>query len=283
LQEPQQPATRPLRGKYDLDEIIGYSYRVYLRDFAAYFSLALLTAPLQILMGVLSQTFESDAASATIGLMQIPQAFVSLVVAAALVHEIHRSTGGERPSVTAGLDAAFERFGKILTTGLLLVGLAFASVFAAPFLAVYWLFNRNATIDGRRNWWLAIVPLALVLYLSIRWAFNTQAVMMHGFRNWEALDDSAAAVRGTWWRTFGIMLVVALVILGPTMLAQLATFLPPLAASSIIAGVSALVVPFAIIAQTLLYYDLTTRQALAHAAPAELEATDESGDLEHTE
>lgn len=284
MQGPQQPATRPIRGTYDLDEIIGYSYKLYLRDFSALFSLALLTAPLQILMGVLSQSFQSDAAASTIGLLQIPQALVSLVIAAALVHEIHRSSEGERPSVTTGLDAAFERFGKLLTTGLLLVILAFGAVFAAPFLAVYWLFNRNATIDGRRNWWLAIIPFALVFYLSIRWAFNTQAVMMQDKRNWAALDDSAAAVRGMWWRTLGIMLVVALVVLGPSMLAQLATFLPPLAASSIIAGVSALVLPFAIIAQTLLYYDLTTRQAEAAAltaepeppAPPETEASDDS-------
>ena len=282
MQEPQQPATRPLRGVYELDEIIGYSYKVYLRDFAAFFSLALLTAPLQVLMGVLAQTFESDGAASAISLLQFPQLFVSLVVAAGLVHEIHRSSGGERPSATGGLDAAFERFGSVFSTFLLLFGLAFLAFFAAPFLAIYWLFNKDATIDGKRNWWLAIVPFALLMYLSIRWAFSTQAVMIQGKGNWAALDDSAAAVRGMWWRTFGIMLVVALIVVGPSMLAQLATFLPPLAASSIIAAVSALVLPFAIIAQTLLYYDLTTRQALAAAsadmgaAPAEDPAASET-------
>ncbi len=254
---------------YELDEIVGYSYKVYLRDFAAFFSLALLTAPLQMLMGVLSQTFKSEAAASAISLLQFPQLFVSLVVAAGLVHEIHRGTGGERPSVTGGLDAAFERFGAVFKTTLLIFAMAFLAFFAAPFLAIYWLFNKDATIDGKRNWWLAIVPFALLMYLSIRWAFSTQAVMIQGKNNWAALDDSAAAVRGMWWRTFGIMLVVALIVIGPSMLAQLATFLPPLAAASIIAAVSALVLPFAIIAQTLLYYDLTTRQALAAANAVE--------------
>lgn len=265
---------------YELDEIIGYSFRVYQRDLAAFFSLALLTAPIPVLMGVLSQAFQSEGAAAFIGLLQFPQVFVSLVIAAALVHEVHRSSGGDRPAVDSGLDAAFARLGAVFSTTLLLFGLAVASMFAAPFLAIYWLFNKDATIDGKRNWWLAIVPFALLMYLSIRWAFSTQAVMIRGLQNWAALDESASAVRGMWWRTFGIMFVVALIIVGPTMLAQLATFLPPLAAASIIAAASALVLPFAIIAQTLLYYDLTTRQALA-AASAHANAATAEGPAEN--
>ncbi len=32
-------------------------------------------------------------------------------------------------------------------------------VFSWPFLAIYWLFKRDATIDGRRDWWLVLVPV----------------------------------------------------------------------------------------------------------------------------
>ena len=171
----------------------------------------------------------------------------------------HTCTGGERPSFSASLDTVFERLGAIISTFLLVVGLALASLLAGPFVGVYWLFNRAATIDGRRDWWLGWIPFVLLIYLAVRWAFASQAVMILGKQNWAALDDSADAVRGYWWRTFGIIIVVTLIILGPTMLASLATALPPLAASSIIGGVGALVLPFAIIAQTLLYYDLKTR------------------------
>jgi len=267
------PNTKPLRGTHDLGEIVGYSYRLYGAHFLALFALALLTVPLQLLTGVIAQNSDSDGAQLLASVLQIPGAFVSLVVAAALASEVHAITGGERAAFNRGLDAAFERFGALLSTALLLVGLVFASVLAGPFLAVYWVFNKQATIDGRRDWYLAIIPLALLVYLAIRWAFNTQAVMIAGKQNWAALDDSAEAVRGSWWRVLGIVLVVGLIVLGPTMLAQLAAELPPLAAASIIGGASALVLPFAMVAQTLLYYDLKARNTPVAVA---VEATEEA-------
>jgi hypothetical protein len=222
------------------------------------------------LIGVIAQSSDSDGAEAIANLLQIPGAFVSLVVAAAIINEVHRITGGEKGSFNQGLDAAFERLGAVLSTTFLLVGLAFAAAFAGPFLAIYWLFKKDATIDGRRDWLLAIIPFALLMYLAVRWAFNTQAVIISGKQNWAALDDSADAVRNSWWRAFAILLVVGLIALGPSMMAQLATFLPPLAAAAIISGVSALIIPFAAIAQTLLYYDLKIRTTVVPTDPVPL-------------
>lgn len=255
------PSTKPLRGPHDIGEIVGYSYRIYGTHFAALFGLALLTVPLQLLSGVVAQSSDSDGVQAIVNLIQIPGAFVSLVVAAAITFEIHNITGGERAAFNRGLDNAFDRFGALLSTALLLFVLMVAAGLAGPFLAVYWLFNKNATIDGRRDWYLAVIPFLLLFYVAIRWSFNTQSVMIGGRRNWGALDDSAAAVRGSWWRVLGIMLVVGLIVLGPTLLAQFAVLLPPLPSAAIIGVVSALVLPFAVIAQTLLYYDLKSRTA----------------------
>jgi len=260
MAQPPTPGTRPLRGTHDLGEIVGYSYRLYVRDFVPLFLLALLTAPLQLLSGVITQRSDSDAAETGAQLLLYPQVFVSLVVAAAIVHAAHVITAGDRPSFNASLDAAFERLGAIFRTALLLFGLALASTLAGPFLGLYWLRNKEATVDGRRDWWLAWVPLMLFVYLAIRWGFNQQAVMIARKEKWPALDDSAEAVRGQWWRVLGIMLVVVLIVLGPSLLASTATLLPPLASSAIISGVSALLLPFAVIAQTLLYYDLKARQ-----------------------
>ena len=57
-----------------------------------------------------------------------------------------------------------------------------------------------------------------------------------------------------------------MIILGPSLLASYAAALPPLAASAIISGVSVLVLPFLVIAQTLLYYDLKARPKTSPAA-----------------
>ena len=273
MTQPPVPPTKPLRGPHDLGEIVGYSYRLYLRDFVPLFLLAMLTAPLQLLSGVISQSTDSEAAQLAAQYLLFPQVFVSLIVAGSLIHATHVITGGERPSFNASLDAAFERFGAIFRTALLLFGLAFASVLAGPFLGIYWLFKKQATIDGRRDWWLGWIPFALTMYLAIRWGFQTQAVMIERKENWAALDDSAEAVRGQWWRVLGIMLVVSLIVVGPTALASAATPLPPLASSAIISGVSALVTPFVVVAQTLLYYDLKSRPSSAAVAPRPDEET----------
>jgi hypothetical protein len=284
LNQTPTPGTKPLRGTHDLGEIVGYSYRLYFRDFLPLFGLALLTAPIEMLSGVIAQSSDSDGVAALVQLLQLPQILVTLIVVPALIFATHTITGGERPSFTASLDASFERFGAVFRTFLLLVGLIFAAVFAAPFLAIYWLFNREATIDGRRDWYLAIVPGLLLFYLAVRWAFYTQAVVILRKDNWAALDDSADAIRGQWWRTLGITIVVTLIMLGPYMLASLANALPPLAASAIISSVSALVLPFAIIAQTLLYYDLKTRkQAVAAATAGSPYSTDAATDSTEAE
>ena len=57
-----------------------------------------------------------------------------------------------------------------------------------------------------------------------------------------------------------IIVKVAMIELGPLLLASGATLLPPLAAAGIASIVFALVIPFPVTAQTLLYYDLKARK-----------------------
>ena len=249
-----------LRRQHDLNEIIGYAYRLYFANFAPFFLIAAITIPLQLLIGVIQQGSDSDAANVTASLLNIPAAFVGLIASSALIYAIHEATGGTRPDFGRAIDAAFARFRALFASSLLAAALAILSAIAAPALAVWWLIHRDATIDGRRNWWLAIVPGALLVYLAVRWGFAQQAVIIEQKRNWAALDDSATIVRGYWWRTLGILLVILLIQLGPILLSSSATFLPPLAASAIAAGVFALVIPFPVTAQTLLYYDLKARR-----------------------
>jgi hypothetical protein len=249
-----------LRSQHDLGEVVGYSYRLYAAHFAPFLLIAAVTVPLQLLIGVIQEGSNSDGAMTGAALLQIPAALVSLIASAALIFAVHDATGGTRPEFGRSIDAAFERFGALFTTALLGGVLAVLGMIAAPLLALWWVFRRDATVDGERNWWLALVPGLLGIYLAIRWVLEQQSVMIGGKRNWSALNDSADATRGMWWRTFGILLVVALIQLGPILLSQSAVLLPPLAASAIIASVFALVLPFSVTAQTLLYYDLKARK-----------------------
>jgi hypothetical protein len=214
-----------------------------------------------MLIAVANRQIEDDAIAVTVtNLLQIPAALIALVAAAALVHAVHEITGGTRPQPGNSLDEGLSRFWALFTTGLAAGMLTLAALFAFPFLAVYWLLKRDATIDGRREWWMVLVPGALAIYLALRWGFLAQAVVIEGVRGWDARDASADAVRGNWWRTLGILIVVALIQLGPITLASASALGPPLLEGTVTALVGALVLPFAVAAQTLLYYDLKARK-----------------------
>ena len=57
-----------------------------------------------------------------------------------------------KPEFGRSLDAVLARVGPLISTALLAAVIAVGSIIAAPFLALYWLGNREATIDGERNW-----------------------------------------------------------------------------------------------------------------------------------
>jgi len=249
-----------LRGRHDLGEIVGYAYRLYGRNFAPFFLIALTTVPLQVLMGVLQDRIGTgDGAQAATAPLQLLNTFVTLIAVGALIFAVDEAASGTRPEASRSLDAVFERIRAMFGTLLLSAAIVAASALAFPALALWWLVRRNATIDGRRTWWLVLVPGALTIYLVIRWQLAQQAVMIDGKRNWAALDQSANAVRGNWWRVLGVIIVIALIETGPVLLASGAMLLPPLPGATIFALVLALVIPFPVAAQTLLYYDLKAR------------------------
>lgn len=265
-----------LRRTHDLGEIVGYAYRVYLACFSVMFALALVTVPLRMLIGVIQDRVGADGAQVVQVVTLIPEALINVVATAAVVHAWHEYSGGTRPQFGTSLDAAIERLGALLGTALLAGYRTLLSVLAVPFLAIYWLFRRDATIDGQRNWWFAVVPFALTVYLAVRWVFVAQTVMIDGKRGWPALDESARLVRGEWWRSLGILLVVALIQLGPVLVGTTASLLPALIGATIAALIFALVLPFYAGAQTLLYYDLKTKKE-AYAGPEGVAAAEQDG------
>ena len=251
----------------DLGEIVRGAWRLYTGNFTPLFLIALVTAPLQLL-GVIVQRTAGEAVAATVSFFLIvPTIAVALVAAGALVHAIHAVTGADPADAGSALDAGLSRFADMLGTAFLLLAMVFLALFAFPFLAIAWLARPDLRIDGRREWYF-LVPLVLPAYLVLRWAFYPQAVMVEGARAWRALDLSADAVRHKWWRVLGITLVIGLLQAGPLLLAGAASVAPPLIEASVSSLITALVLPFAIAAQTLLYYDLKARKFLDLSPPA---------------
>jgi hypothetical protein len=265
-----QSAPANLRGQRDLGEILSYAWMIYLRNFPAFFAVALIAAPMALLTTIVVRRIDDAATAQTAGLwLQAAAAIVELVAIAGLIRAVDDVAGGGQPDAGRSIDAGLQKFWTLFTAQLLAGVHILAALLAVPFLAIYWRFNREATIDGRRDWYFAVIPFALSIYLIIRWYFVSNAVVVRDARSWGALDDSAAAVRGTWWRTFGIVLLIFLVRVVPALVIAGATaYAHPVIDGIAAALIVALILPFAVAAQTLLYYDLKARHALDDARPA---------------
>jgi hypothetical protein len=108
---------------------------------------------------------------------------------------------------------------------------------------------------------VTIVGIPLAVYLFVRWVFLPQAIAVDDRSSDEALAFSARIVKGHWWRTFGILLVVLLLASLPAIaVAILFASAAPIAYGLASAVVAVIVLPFMAGASTLLYFDLRSRE-----------------------
>lgn len=219
-----------LRSPHDFGQIVGFSYRIYLRNFWTLFAVALITVPLPMLEAVIGSRIDAgNPAQLLVGLIMLANVFVAVVATGSLIHAVNQIASGVAVEAGSALDAGLARFTSLISSNLL------AGI-------------------------LTLLSLIFFPYFLVRWLFVPQAVMLEDKRNWAALDASSSIVKGAWWRTAGIALVVVLIGLGPSILASPAARLPVLPATTIVTLAAALALPFIITAQTLLYFDLKARK-----------------------
>jgi len=107
---------------------------------------------------------------------------IAPLVTAATIHALQSMAQGQPPSPGASVVAALEAFTPLL-------------------LAI--LLSAAGILVG--------LPLILpAIYLAVRWVFVTQAVMLDGARGADALRGSWRVVEGSWWRSFGVVLLANL-------------------------------------------------------------------------
>ena len=109
--------------------------------------------------------------------------------------------------VSAGLTYASARIclGRIITSGdaLQQARQHFWAYFGAVF---FW----SLAVGGLA---VTIIGIPFAIYFGVRWGLYGVPVMVEGSRTWNALGRSTELVRGSWWRVFGIMLVITLITL----------------------------------------------------------------------
>lgn len=194
--------------------------------YRVHFSVMLGIAALQVPLVLVSAWGGSPVMSLAL------QFLVGQLIVGALVYAAREAFSGGAPTFQPSLQAARERLGPLLTTALLSGVLTVASLVAFP-------------------------------YFAVRWGLSSQAVMLEDKRNWAALDASSSLVRGSWWRAFGILLLVNVVFILsiPVGVAASLAGVNSTAFAFANSAVLALAQPFTVLAGTLLYFDLKARHA----------------------
>jgi hypothetical protein len=236
----------PLEQPRDLRALLRDSFTVYLRHFGTFLALgALVVVPSQVIVGGIGLeqlTADYDDTSPSWAETSIAAAVAYLVVAplitAICVHALRSVAGGGSPGAREAIVKGFE---------------AFAPIFFAVLLAA----------AGIALGLLLIVP---GIYLFVRWYFVPQAVVLEAARNAAALRASSRLVAGAWWRTFGLVLVVNLVVaLAIFVLGAPFTVLADSSDRALWALLGNIVAtsvtqPFIALFSTFLYYDLRERK-----------------------
>jgi hypothetical protein len=221
----------------DLSQIVNTAIKVYRQNFGEFLGIAGLTLPLFIASAVSAALITNTFVYLGVNLaLAIPGVLLGIPAQAAIARAIADVSEGIVPEFGSVYGRVFERIGPLLLTAFRVAGI---------FVVLC------ATVVG--------IPFAI--YLAIRWAFFTQAVILEGRSGRAATDLSAGMVQGHWWRTLGILIMVALLANVPVEVARIA-FSP---ANVIAAGLASAVIaviafPFSAGASTLLFFDLQSRE-----------------------
>ncbi|MCH8993920.1 MAG: hypothetical protein IH959_03025 [Chloroflexi bacterium] len=231
----------PLKQRRDLSQIIETAFTLYARNFWPLYSIAAVVIPLGIASAVLQVAIDDDLATAiVITSLSLLQIAVSVLAVAAIVAALGDIDAGRPAEFSHAYDVAFERFWTLL--GALLRVVAIVLLLFITILGIPWAIQR-----------------------SVRWLFVQQAVILDRTSARAALSYSADAVSGSWWRTFGIMILLTVIVQIPAQIISAPFALaPPLVSGTVSSSLSALALPLSAIGMTLLYFDLKARrQAVA--------------------
>jgi hypothetical protein len=232
----------------DAGALLRDSFVVYRRHFWTFLALgALVVVPSELIVsGVgLEQLSSGYDDTPSFAEAAIPAVVSYLVVAplitAICVYALQSVAAGGAPRAREALVRGFESFSPIF--------------FAVLLAALGILLGAILIVPG--------------IYLFVRWYFVPQAVVLEGARGTAALRASTRLVTGAWWRTFGLVVLVNVLVLlvifilgAPFTQLAISTDRAIWALSGQIVATS-VTQPFIALFSTFLYYDLRERKRAA--------------------
>ncbi len=160
---------------------------------------------------------------------------VIVVRSGALIHAISEQNIRRPIRINRAYAFSLEKLRALVVTSIIVVALAVLAILA----------------------FVTIVGIPAIVYFSVRWNFIFQAVVLEGRGPVASFSRSTELVRDNWWRAFGILLVLFILLWFIGLILTFTLGLIPAVGSAI---ASVLYTPIFIIAQTLLYYDLRARR-----------------------
>ena len=251
---------RPL----DVGDILDEAFRIYRANFALMVTVALIASIPALISGI---------GSGSGGAFNTFQQYAALQQGSTFV----------RPDTTL-LPLTF--------VGVILSIIMFPVTTAAPiFAACSVTLGMPATVgsilrDSVRNYWkvygigllyllvtissILVISIPFVVWLLIRWTFRYQVLYLEHAGVGGSLNRSTTLVKGTWWRIFGILVLVVIIVgvlglilqgvFGLVSLLAPAGLLRQAIGGLLSAAVQAVLLPFSAIATTLLYLDQRVRK-----------------------
>ena len=244
-----------LRAKRAFGQLVRTARRLYGRHWALLVTIALaglvIVAGTNLLAGLLARGSGADDAAGRSGvnlaLGDLVESFARpiayVVIAAIVVIFMRLLVEGREVGFRACWQGMRRRFWRIV---------------AALLLAMLGIFAMAITVIG----------LPFAVWKLVGWSFVGQEVLFTDKSLREAFRGSSELVRGRWWRAVRVVvfLVALLFMAGPVLtLGLIFTPLPFLLINLLGALIFSLLLPYAVIGQTLLYFDL---QARAEGEPA---------------
>lgn len=244
----------PIRGRRGGGQILGAAARLYWRQRWTFLALGLVFVPVAALAAAVQWVLfhltglasfvalDGKKGGVTILLTviigDIGAGFATVLATAAIAVVLRKQADDQPTSATRAIQTVRARLRPLATATLIQYGLVLL---------------LTITVAG--------IPLAV--YCFIRWSLLAQACMLDGSDGRGSLARSSRLVRGQWWRTFGVTLLVDVLAVVPGLAFGIVLLLLTSRTLNFIDVASSLVyvltVPFAATVLTLYYFDLEAR------------------------
>ena len=136
----------------------------------------------------------------------------AFIVSAAITHAAVVAVGGGQPGVAQSLRAAFGRFGTLAGVFLIIFLVTLVIALIGATVAAVLLLALEPGLVVFLGLVVVVGLVALLLFITIRWAFSVAVVMVEGTGAKRALGRSWSLVTGSSWRVLGYLLLLGLLI-----------------------------------------------------------------------